>query len=91
MENLKHLLCLYEEDHLSLVALEKALNVLNLPIKELSRLLQLHGLGYIVHKALYSALCVMTPPSKDMGAEKSVSHILSIGASHCHHLQIRDK
>ena len=72
MENLNHLLRLYEEGHLSAVAFEKALNVLNPPIKELSRLLQLHDLRYIGHKALDSALYVLTPPSKYMDEEETV-------------------
>ena len=70
MQNLDHLLCSYEEGHLRAVALDKALNVL--PIKELSRLLQLHNLGHISHKALDSALCVVTPSSKEIDAEQTV-------------------
>ena len=41
-------------------------------IKELSCLLQLHDLRYIGHKALDSALCVLTPPSEDMDVEETV-------------------
>ena len=63
---------LHKEGHLSLVALEKALNVLNPLIKELSHLLQLHDLGHIGHKALVSVLCVLTPPSKAMDEEETV-------------------
>ena len=72
MEDLKHLLRLYEKKHLRAVGLDKALNVLNPPIKKLSRLVQLHDLGYISHKALNSALCVLTPPSEAMDAEETV-------------------
>ena len=72
MADLKHLLRLHEEGHLSSVALEKALNVLNPPIKELSRLLQLYDLRHIGHKVLDSALCVLTPPSETMDEEETV-------------------
>ena len=71
MEDLKHLLRLYEEGHLNTVAFNKALNVLNPLIKDLSRLL-LRDLENIRHKALDLALCVLIPPSKAMDAEETV-------------------
>ena len=64
MEDLKHLLRLYEKRQFSLVALDKTLNVLNPQIKQLSCLLQLYDLEYIGHKALDSASCVLTPTSE---------------------------
>ena len=57
--------------HLSLVAIEKTLNVLNLPIKELNRHLQPQTLGSIGHKVLDPTLCVLTPPFKAMDAEET--------------------
>ena len=60
IEQLQYLLHLYKESHISAVAFDSALRVINLPTKELTFLLQLYDQGHIGGTALDYALRVLT-------------------------------